>query len=140
MGETREPSKRGRKPSAQLTRPDVPYTMKLPDGRTLFVEIPGRWTTQDRDGSVAFLPPAVAFLDKLRALASKLDRPPSPGFITALRAALGLTQAKMAERIGVDRITISRWERGELKPGEDSIKALEKLRRDAVRRGVTLAA
>jgi len=130
--------RRGKSPAAQLSNPDFPYTMKLPDGRTLFVELPGRWVTTDRDGTPAFLPPAVKFLDRVRALAMKLDRPPSPGFITSLREALGLTQAEFGERIGVDKMTVSRWERGVLRPGDESLTAMSELRNRAASRGVTI--
>ena len=132
--------RRGRPPAAQLSKPDLPFTMKLPDGRMLFVEVPGRWVTTDRDGSPALLPEAVRFLDRIQALAQRLDRPPSPGFITSLREAMGLTQAEFGERIGVDKMTVSRWERGALKPSDESLAALEDLRRRAVRRGVTIPA
>ena len=132
--------RRGRPPAARLNNPDFPYTMKLPDGRTLFVELPGCWVTTDRDGTPAFLPPAVKFLDRVRALAMKLDRPPSPGFITALREALGLTQAEFGERIGVDKMTVSRWERGALRPSDESLAAISELRNRATRSGVTIPA
>jgi len=132
--------RRGRPPAAQLSNPDFPYTMKLPDGRTLFVEVPGRWMTQDRDGSPAFLPDAVRFLDRIQALAQRLDRPPSPGFITSLREALGLTQAEFGERIGVDKMTVSRWERGALRPSDGSLRALDDLRKRAIRSGVAIPA
>lgn len=132
--------RRGRLPAAQLANPDFPYTMKLADGRTLYVEVPGRWMTRDRDGSPAFLPGGVAFLDRVRALAIKLDRPPGPGFITALREALGLTQKEFGEQLGVDKMTVSRWERGTLRPSEASLAAVDGLRRKAVRRGVTIPA
>jgi DNA-binding transcriptional regulator YiaG len=114
--------------------------MKLPDGRTVYVEVPGRWVTADRDGSPAFLPQGVEFLDRIRALALKLDRPPSPGFVTALREALGLTQAEFGERIGVDKMTVSRWERGALRPSDESIAGLEDLRKRAARSGVAIPA
>lgn len=130
--------RRGTPPSPQLNNPDLPYTMKLPDGRTLYVEVPGRWVTKDRDGTPALLLKAVEFLDRVRALAIKLDRPPSPGFITALRKALGLTQAEFGEQIGVDKMTVSRWERGALRPSDASLAALDALRRKAVQRGVTI--
>jgi DNA-binding transcriptional regulator YiaG len=130
--------RRGRPRAESLTRPDVPYTMRLPDGRTVFVEVPGRWTTTDRGGEVAFRPEAVRFLDRVRVLAMKLDRPPSPGYITTLREGLGLTQAEVGEKLGVDKMTVSRWERGTLHPSEASLKALEALRRDAVRKGVIM--
>jgi len=132
--------RRGRPPAAQLANPDLPYTMKLPDGRTLYVEVPGRWVTVERDGKPAFLPGGVDFLDRLRALAIKLDRPPGPGFITALREALGLTQKEFGEQLGVDKMTVSRWERGTLRPSDESLAAVENLRRKAVRRGVTIPA
>jgi len=130
--------RRGRPRAVALLQPDYPYTMKLPDGRTLFVEVPGRWVTADRGGEPAFLPPAVAFLDRVRVLALKLDRSPSPGYITTLREALGLTQKELGERIGVDKMTVSRWERGTLRPSAESLSALEKLRREAVRKGVVI--
>ena len=132
--------RRGRPPAAQLARPDLPFTMKLPDGRTLYVEVPGRWVTEDRDGSPALLPDAVQFLDRVQALAQRLDRPPSPGFITSLREALGLTQKELGEQLGVDKMTVSRWERGALKPSDESLAAVDDLRRRAVRRGVTIPA
>lgn len=129
----------GRKPSPQLARPDFPYTMKLPDGRTVAVEVPGRWVTTDRDGSPAFMPEAARFLDRVRAtFISALDRAPSPAYVTSLREALGLTQAELGERIGVDKMTVSRWERGTLRPSDPSIRAIEKLRKAAVRRGVAI--
>lgn len=136
--QTQPRGRRGRKPSAQLSKPDFPYTMKLPDGRTLYVEVPGRWMTQDRDGTPAFLPEAVRFLDRIQALAQSLDRPPSPGFLTSMREALGLTQKEFGEQLGVDKMTVSRWERGALRPSDESLATIEKLRRKAVRRGVTI--
>ena len=129
-----------RKRTTHPARPDFPYTMRLPDGRTLCVEIPGRWVTADRDGTPAFLPEGVAFLDRLRALfVSTLDRAPSPGYITRLREGLGVTQKQFGQRIGVDKMTVSRWERGSMRPSSEAVKAIEKLRRQAVRHGVTLA-
>lgn len=130
--------RRGTPPHERLSRPDLPYTIKLADGRTLYIEVPGRWVTTDRGGRPAFLPPAVKFLDRVRALAVKLDRPPSPGYIVALREALGLTQKELGERIGVNKMTVSRWERGALRPSAESLTAMEDLRRKAVRRGVAI--
>jgi len=133
------PKRRGRAPAEQLSRPDLPYTARLPDGRTLYVEVPGRWVTEDRDGTPALLPPAVRFLDRVQALAtSALDRPPSPGYITVLREALGMTQRQFAERVGVDKMTVSRWERGAVRPSEGAMRGIEKLRKESTRRGITL--
>lgn len=133
-----KPRRRGRSRNPQLDRPDVPYTMKLPDGRTVYVEVPGRWTAEAKGYGVGFLPEGVAFLDRVRALAVRLDRAPSPGYITALREALGLTQAELGERIGVDKMTVSRWERGELHPSAEPLAVLERVRREAARRGVVI--
>lgn len=142
MATTLKPrTRRGTKPAAALSRLDFPYTMRLPDGRTVCVEVPGRWVTAERDGTPAFLPDGVAFLDRVRALfLSVLDRPPSPGYITRLREGLGLTQRTFGERIGVDKMTVSRWERGTMRPSEEALRVIEKLRKDAVRRGVALPA
>jgi DNA-binding XRE family transcriptional regulator len=118
---------------------DYPYTMRLKDGRTIYVEIPGRWTTHVRGYGVGFLPPAVRLLDKLQSLAmSVLDRPPTPGYLATLRVALGLTQAEFGERVGVDRMTVSRWERGTLRPSDESLAAMERERAAAVRKGVVM--
>ena len=134
----RKSQRRGRPRNPQLDRPDVPYTMKLADGRTVYVEIPGRWTTEAKGYGVGFLPEAVALVDRVRALAVRLDRVPSPGYITALREALGLTQAQLSARIGVDKMTVSRWERGELHPSAEPLAALERVRSEAARRGVVV--
>lgn len=130
--------RRGRKPAKHLSNPDLPYTMRLGDGRTLFVEVPGRWVAKDRGGASALKPDAVRFLDRVRALATKLDRAPSPGYITSLREALGYTQRQLGEQLGVDKMTVSRWERGTLRPSEQSLEAIQTLRQQAVRRGVTI--
>ncbi len=136
----RKPKIRKPKPTAHEQRPDVPYTMKLPDGRTVFVLVPGKWTRTDVTGEVGFTPDGVRFLDRIRALAMKAPATPTPGYIVAVRVALNLTQAQLAERLGVDPMTVSRWERGAVRPNADSLKALEKLKTAAARKGVTLAA
>ena len=136
---TKHKRRGGRKPSPKLSRPDFPYTMKLPDGRTLYVEVPGRWMTEDRGRQSAFLPDAVAFLDRVRALAiSALNHPPTPGYITTLREALGMTQQEFGEKVNVDKMTVSRWERGTVRPSVEALQRIEKVRRGAVRRGVSI--
>ena len=69
---------------------------------------------------------------------SVLDRPPSPGFLTALREALGLTQREFAAQVGVDKMTVSRWERGALRPSREALAAIERVRKEALRRGVAI--
>jgi DNA-binding transcriptional regulator YiaG len=68
----------------------------------------------------------------------KLERAPSAGFIIALREALGHTQKEFGAHLNVDKMTVSRWERGVLRPSPDSLAAIDGLRGKAVRRGVTI--
>jgi DNA-binding XRE family transcriptional regulator len=112
--------------------------MMLPDGRTLFVEVPRRMARVDRGGEVGFTPEGVRFLDRLRALATPLGSAPSPAYLAALRDALGLTQEELGARIGKSPLTISRWERGTMRPGRDSLAALGKVLAKAKRDGVVL--
>lgn len=119
---------------------DVPFTAKLPDGRTLFVLVPAKWCELDVGGEVLFKPEAIRLLDRVQALALRTPKAPTPGYIRTLREALGLTQAALAERLGVDAMTVSRWERGTVKPRASAVKAMDKLRRESGRRGVTIAA
>lgn len=51
----------------------------------------------------------------------------APEEVKSLREELGLTQEKFAKRIGVHKITVSRWERGEMVPRGLALKALERL-------------
>ena len=131
--------RRGPMRNARVSRPDYPFTVKLPDGRTLAVGIPGRWTADDRDGSIVLLPEAARFIDRLQALATRTNPAPTPGYITSLREALGMTQSEFGRRIGVAGLTVSRWERGEVRPGGESVTAIEKLRRGQFAHGVLLA-
>lgn len=121
-------------------RDDVPYTAKLPDGRTLFVLVPAKWCKLDASGEVLFTPDAARFIDRVQTLAMRTPSAPTPGYVRTLREALGLTQAELAERIGVDKMTVARWEWGKLRPRRSAAAALDKLRRDAGRRGQTIAA
>lgn len=114
--------------------------MKLPNGRTLLVLIPAGWCEMDVSGEVAFRPRAVRLLDRIRAAATNLPPHPTPGYIRTLREALGMTQAQMAERIGVSKMTVARWECGKMSPGDEAVAALEKLRKARARRGVVIAA
>src|SRR3954467_15136081 len=97
-------------------RADVPYTMRLADGRTVFVLVPGAWTEVDVSGQVAFTPSAVRLLDRVRALAMAMPVSPTPGFFRTLRGALGLTQSQLAQRLHVDKLTVARWEWGKVRP------------------------
>ena len=137
--QAKQPGRRGRPRGEAVIRPDVPYTMKLPDGRTLYVEVPGRMVEQDRSGQAAFTPEGVRFLDRVRALALPLNTTPRPAYITNLREALGMTQAQFGDAVGVDKMTISRWERGTMRPGDATLANMRKLIGQAKRKGVLLA-
>ena len=118
---------------------DVPYTAKLPDGRTLFVAVPAKWCELDVSGEVLFKPEAVRLIDRVQAMAMRTPTKSTPGYIKSLREALGLTQQQFGERIGVDKMTVWRWEQGRVGPNPEAVKAIEALRREAGRKGVLLA-
>lgn len=51
--------------------------------------------------------------------------------IREIRDLLGWSQRKLADHIGVDVMTVSRWERGNNEPKGASLKALERLAKRA---------
>jgi DNA-binding transcriptional regulator YiaG len=53
--------------------------------------------------------------------------------IKELRQALCLTQAELAAKIGVDVLTVSRWERGIVTPSKLAQKEIDKLIAKAMR-------
>ena len=57
-----------------------------------------------------------------------------PETLVRLREQMGLTQAKMAERLGVPSNTLSRWETGATKPDAESLAAIYSL---AMEKGIT---
>jgi len=134
------PKKKTHTQQDRTIREDVPYTMRLPDGRTLFILVPAKWCERDVSGEALFKPEAVRFLDRVLVMAMHMPAKPTPGFIRTLRDALGLTQAGLAQRIGVDKMTVARWEWGKVEPSGKAVKALKKLRRAVGRKGVTVAA
>ena len=50
--------------------------------------------------------------------------------IRRIRESLGLTQAQLAEHLGVSFMSVNRWENGHVKPLPAFMKALEKLERE----------
>jgi DNA-binding XRE family transcriptional regulator len=132
------PYRRGRARRPELDAPGLPYTMKLADGRTVFVEVPGRMATRDRGGETAFTPEGVRFLDRVRALAMDLEGKPSPAFITALREAAGMTQEELGRRIGRHKLSVARWEWGTLHPDAKAMSRLQKLFRELKASGIVL--
>ncbi|MFM9957270.1 MAG: helix-turn-helix domain-containing protein [Phycisphaerales bacterium] len=119
---------------------DVPFTAKLPDGRTMFVLVPAKWCAMDASGEVLFKPDAIRLLDRVQAMAMRTPKAPTPGYVRTLREALGLTQTQLGERLGVDKMTVARWEWGKIKPSARAAKALDSLRRSAGRHGMVIAA
>jgi DNA-binding transcriptional regulator YiaG len=95
--------------------------------------------TKDRSGELAFTREGVRFLDHVRALALEPSPAPSPAYLAALRESLGLTQAQLGERIGRDKLTISRWECGVLRPSPEALERFYALVRTMKQTGVVLA-
>jgi len=129
-----------RRRPASAPAEDVPFTARLPGGSTMFVLIPAEWCEVDATGEVLFGPEAVRLIDRVQTMAENMPKAPTPGRIRTLREALGLTQTRMGERVGVDKMTVARWEWGAMRPSPAAVKALDKLRRSAGRRGVVIAA
>jgi len=121
------------------TPPTVPYTMTLPDGRTVFVAIPEPMTRRGGDGSLQIRPAGVRLLDQVRALAMKTPTTPTPAHIRTVREALGLTRERFAKQLGYSATTIKRWEAGNLKPGRDAAQRIQQLIDQAAQQGVLLA-
>jgi len=55
--------------------------------------------------------------------------------IKSMRKTLELTQDRLADRLGVHRITVVRWERGDTSPSGLALKALERLAKRATKKG-----
>jgi DNA-binding transcriptional regulator YiaG len=117
---------------------DLPYVLQAGE-QILTIVLPARWLKAARDGRPLLLPPAVRALDRLRALL--LERPQfTPGFIASLREALSLTQEEFGQKLGVSKMTVSRWECGRMRPGAAMAKQLQRLQRQARRNGVLIKA
>ena len=50
--------------------------------------------------------------------------------VKAIRAALGITQAELARRIGVSRRTVESWEWDLRNPGDENAEKLRKLEKE----------
>lgn len=114
--------------TSRETSEQVAYVMRLPDDRRLFLELPKRLVSFDRDGSLLLKPAAVQFLDQLRAVAMRRMTPPSPAYVMTLRKALGLTMEAFGHEVGVDKMTVYRWENGTRRPSEASMAKINQLR------------
>jgi DNA-binding transcriptional regulator YiaG len=116
----------------------VPYVLNLPDHRQVFVELPGESVTRDRSGDLLLRPSAVRYLEEIRALAMRRVVRPSPAYLITLRQALELTQEEFGEALGVDKLTVSRWERGTRRPSQKNTLKIREFRDRMVKSGVDL--
>jgi DNA-binding XRE family transcriptional regulator len=118
----------------------VPYTMRLPGGRTVFVNIPAEYVEYDISGEMMFTPEGVRFLDRIQVLAMKTPDNPTRGYLQTVREALGMTQAQLAQKLERDVAAIQEWEKGKVKPDEQDRQRIQKMVDEAGRRGVIVAA
>jgi hypothetical protein len=116
---------------------DLPYAIPAGDGAMLAILLPAAWLKPDRSGQPLLLPPAVRALDRLRATFAG-DEVRTPGFIVSLREAVRLTQRQFARKLNVSTMTVSRWERGTMRPSAAAVVALKALQRQAQRAGVKI--
>ena len=49
--------------------------------------------------------------------------------IKAIRKRLGFTQTELANELGVNQVTVNRWENGKRKPSKLAVRQLERLAR-----------
>jgi len=111
----------------------------VPFGKSgmLAILLRAAWLKPDRSGQPLLLPPAVRALDRLRA-AFTIPEKITPGFIVSLREAMGLTQEQFGGRLGVTKMTVSRWERGTMRPSASMAAAIRNLQARAQREGVKI--
>lgn len=114
---------------------ELPYVVPLGDRGGLAISLPSVWLKPDRSGRPLLLPKAVRYIDRLRAVFSTQPRL-TPGFIISLREAMELTQVEFGEKLGVSKMTVSRWECGRMRPGLNAASAILKLQAQARRRGL----
>ena len=115
----------------------LPYTVQLGGGRILAIDLDANWLKADPSGQPLLLPPAVRALGRLRSFLATQDRI-TPGFLVNLREGMGLTQAEFGQKLGVSKMTVSRWECGRMHPDPTASAALLKLQRHARHRGVLI--
>ena len=116
-----------------------PYVAKLPNGRYFAVELPeGSTQTDSATGELILLPPAIHLLDRLRALCTPVPEKCTPGRIKTLREALGLSAGELAAELRIDASLLDALETGKNKPSPEVGSALERLRRQAIQRGILL--
>jgi DNA-binding transcriptional regulator YiaG len=116
---------------------DLPYIVSLGDSAMLAISLRAEWLKADKSGQPLLLPPAVRALDRLRATFST-PKNLTPGFIRSLREAMGLTQSQFGHRLGVSKMTVSRWECNRMRPSASTVEAIRSLQARARREGVKI--
>lgn len=116
---------------------DLPYVIRLGEGNWLAISLPGEWLKCGHDGAPLLLPPAIRAIDRMRAMFAKHEQI-TPGFISSLREAMGITQQDFGRRLGVAKMTVSRWERGTMRPSPAAQKEIRHLQAQAARKGVQI--
>jgi putative transcriptional regulator len=116
---------------------DLPYVLPFGDRGMLAISLRAAWLKPDRSGQPLLLPPAVRALDRLRAVFTAQEKI-TPGFIISLRQAIGLTQQQFGRRLGVSKMTVSRWECGRMQPSPLTAAAIRDLQAKARREGVNI--
>ncbi|MDP9172676.1 MAG: helix-turn-helix domain-containing protein [Planctomycetota bacterium] len=116
---------------------DLPYIVSFGENGMLAISLRAAWVKADRLGRPLLLPPAVRALDRLRAVFTAREIL-TPGFIISLREALGLTQEQFGRKLGVTKMTVSRWECGRMRPGSLMVAAIRRVQGQARRKGVRI--
>ncbi|MEM6560155.1 MAG: helix-turn-helix domain-containing protein [Planctomycetota bacterium] len=119
------------------TKPHA-YALKLAEDRHILIELPASSIAFGPDGDLLLRPEAVRLLERARAALSDMPDQPSKGMIRRFREAMSLTQKELGDAIGVDKLTVSRWERGEIRPRLSAVKAMRKLRAKRARTGLAV--
>ena len=81
------------------------------------------WELNATVPAIRYIPAVIRFLgyDPFPATNSLSER------LTAMRKALGLSQERMAEKLGVDEGTLQGWEAGKHQPTKKSLEAIERV-------------
>jgi len=116
---------------------ELPYVMSFGPESMLAIAIKAAWLKPDRSGQPLLLPPAVRALDRLRAIFTNQQKL-TPGFVISLREGLCLTQTEFGRKLGVSKMTVSRWECGRMRPSPAAVQSILKLQKEARRHGVRI--
>jgi len=83
----------------------------------------GRWERDQKRPAIQLMPGVLMLLGP----GSSATQKSLPERLLSGRRLLGLTQAGLAEKLGVDRGTVGDWERGVRLPTEERLAAVEAL-------------